>query len=134
MTLNIKNLLGIAVLFSFSVISAQVRTSYTFEKGWKFTREDNADFIQPDYNDVKWQSVVVPHDWAIYGPFGIDNDKQLTAIAQDGQKEAMEETFRIRPPGAIKGITMLVTAVRARRFRSTMRVWREVSVWPTSPR
>ena len=37
MTLNIKNLLGIAVLFSFSVISAQVRTSYTFEKGWKFT-------------------------------------------------------------------------------------------------
>ena len=26
MTLNIKNLLGIAVLFSFSVISAQVRT------------------------------------------------------------------------------------------------------------
>ena len=86
MTLNIKNLLGIAVLFSFSVISAQVRTSYTFEKGWKFTREDNADFIQPDYNDVKWQSVVVPHDWAIYGPFGIDNDKQLTAIAQDGRK------------------------------------------------
>ena len=94
MTLNIKNLLGIAVLFSFSVISAQVRTSYTFEKGWKFTREDNADFIQPDYNDVKWQSVVVPHDWAIYGPFGIDNDKQLTAIAQDGQKEAMEHAGR----------------------------------------
>ena len=49
MTLNIRYLLGIAVLFSFSVISAQVRTSYTFEKGWKFTREDNADFIQPDY-------------------------------------------------------------------------------------
>ena len=32
MTLNIKILLGIVVLFSFSVISAQVRTSYTFEK------------------------------------------------------------------------------------------------------
>ena len=79
MTLNIRYLLGIAVLFSFSVISAQVRTSYTFEKGWKFTREDNADFIQPDYNDIKWQSVVVPHDWAIYGPFGVDNDRQMTA-------------------------------------------------------
>lgn len=45
MTINIRYLLGIALLFSFSVISAQVRTSYTFEKGWKFTREDNADFI-----------------------------------------------------------------------------------------
>jgi beta-galactosidase len=44
MTINIRYLLGIALLFSFSVISAQVRTSYTFEKGWKFTREDNADF------------------------------------------------------------------------------------------
>lgn len=76
------------------MISAQVRTSYTFEKGWKFIREDNADFIQPDYNDIKWQSVVVPHDWAIYGPFGIDNDRQLTAIAQDGQKEAMEHAGR----------------------------------------
>ena len=85
MTLNIKNLLGIAVLFSFSVISAQVRTSYTFEKGWKFTREDNADFIQPDYNDVKWQSVVVPHDWAIYGPFGIDNDKPLPKTGRKRQ-------------------------------------------------
>ena len=94
MTINIRYLLGIALLFSFSVISAQVRTSYTFEKGWKFTREDNADFIQPDYNDIKWQSVVVPHDWAIYGPFGIDNDRQLTAIAQDGQKEAMEHAGR----------------------------------------
>ena len=39
MTINIRYLLGIALLFSFSVISAQVRTSYTFEKGWKFTRE-----------------------------------------------------------------------------------------------
>ena len=94
MTINIRYLLGIALLFSFSVISAQVRTSYTFEKGWKFTREDNADFIQPDYNDIKWQSVVVAHGWAIYGPFGIDNDRQLTAIAQDGQKEAMEHAGR----------------------------------------
>lgn len=34
------------------------------------------------------------HDWAIYGPFGIDNDRQLTAIAQDGQKEAMEHAGR----------------------------------------
>ena len=45
-------------------------------------------------DDRKWQSVTVPHDWAIYGPFSINNDKQLTAIAQDGQKEAMEHAGR----------------------------------------
>lgn len=73
---------------------AQVRTQQTFKKGWKFTREDRMDFSAKDFNDEKWQSVAVPHDWAIYGPFSIDNDKQNLAITQDGQKEAMEHAGR----------------------------------------
>lgn len=75
-------------------VTAQERTVQTLEKGWKFTREDNKDSFQTNYDDSKWQNVVVPHDWAIYGPFGIDNDKQNVAIAQDGQKEAMEHAGR----------------------------------------
>ncbi len=71
-----------------------VRKKLTFKKGWKFTREDNPDFLLPEYNDSKWQSVVIPHDWAIYGPFSIHNDKQNVAIAQDGQKSAMEHAGR----------------------------------------
>lgn len=74
--------------------TAQVRTEHTFTKGWKFTREDNRDFSAAEYNDTKWQSVTVPHDWAIYGPFSINNDKQNVAITQDGQKEAMEHAGR----------------------------------------
>jgi beta-galactosidase len=70
------------------------RTQYTFEKGWKFIRSDHADFSQPDYDDSRWQSVTVPHDWAIYGPFSIQNDRQKVAITQDGQKEAMEHAGR----------------------------------------
>ena len=73
---------------------AQVRTEQTFEKGWKFTREDSKDFSQQTYDDTKWQSVTVPHDWAIYGPFSIENDKQKVAITQDGQKEALEHAGR----------------------------------------
>lgn len=73
---------------------AQVRTEQTFKKGWKFTREDHAENASIDCNDSKWQSVSVPHDWAIYGPFSIDNDKQNVAITQDGQKEAMEHAGR----------------------------------------
>lgn len=65
-----------------------------FRKGWKFTREDNAEFANPGYNDSKWQNVTVPHDWAIYGPFSINNDKQEMAITQDGQTEAMEHAGR----------------------------------------
>ena len=73
---------------------AQVRTEQTFEKGWKFTREDSRDFCQKEYDDTRWQSVSVPHDWAIYGPFSANNDKQHVAISQDGQKEAMEHAGR----------------------------------------
>ena len=71
-------------------LSAQVRTERLLEKGWKFTREDAAEFSNPDFDDSAWQNVTVPHDWAIYGPFSIHNDRQNIAITQDGQKEAME--------------------------------------------
>ena len=77
-----------------SLMSAQVRTETLLEKGWKFTREDAPEFSNTDYDDSQWQSVRVPHDWAIYGPFSINNDKQNVAITQDGQKEAMEHAGR----------------------------------------
>lgn len=76
----------------FSVLAQ--RTERQLEKGWKFTRLDDAQFARADYNDAKWKTVTVPHDWAIYGPFSIDNDKQNTAIAQDGQTQAMEHAGR----------------------------------------
>ena len=44
--------------------------------------------------DTDWQPVTVPHDWAIYGPFSAQNDKQEVAIAQDGQIEALEHAGR----------------------------------------
>ena len=91
-------LLGLFLMNVFAVqaqtADKQVRSKTTFTKGWKFTRTDSPDFILPDYNDSKWESVVVPHDWAIYGPFSIHNDKQNVAIAQDGQKDAMEHAGR----------------------------------------
>ena len=67
-----------AVLLLFPLlISAQVRTERLLETGWKFTREDSQQFSYPDYDDSGWQTVRIPHDWAIYGPFSINNDKQM---------------------------------------------------------
>lgn len=74
--------------------TASVHTRYTFERGWKFIRSDDANFSLYDYDDSSWQQVTIPHDWAIYGPFSIQNDRQKVAIAQDGQKEAMEHAGR----------------------------------------
>lgn len=70
------------------------RSEQLLEKNWKFTREDNPSFVNPDWNDSKWQTVRVPHDWAIYGPFSSQNDKQHVAIVQDGQKDALEHAGR----------------------------------------
>ena len=72
----------------------QGRTERLLEKNWRFTRADNPEFKEPTFDDATWQSVTVPHDWAIYGPFSAQNDKQEVAIAQDGQTEAMEHAGR----------------------------------------
>ena len=85
-------LIGLFCLFP--ALFSQVRSEFLLEKNWKFTREDRPEFINPTFNDSKWQSVTVPHDWAIYGPFSSQNDKQEVAIAQDGQTEAMEHAGR----------------------------------------
>ena len=77
-----------------ALMQAQVRTEQLLEKGWKFTREDKAEFSSVGYDDAKWQNVTVPHDWAIYGPFSPHNDRQFVAITQDGQKEAISHAGR----------------------------------------
>ncbi|MBO5831171.1 MAG: DUF4982 domain-containing protein [Alistipes sp.] len=86
-------MLLVAILALSTSLYAQ-RTEQLLDKGWRFTREDSAEFRQMGYDDSKWQSVTIPHDWAIYGPFSINNDKQNTAITQDGQQEAMEHAGR----------------------------------------
>ena len=87
--------LGCALsLPSLSLPLSGQRTVERLEKGWRFTRVDDPKASTEGYNDSKWSRVVVPHDWAIYGPFSFDNDKQHLAITQDGQKEAMEHAGR----------------------------------------
>ncbi len=43
-------------------------TSINF--GWKFAKGDNQDAIEINFDDSAWESVDLPHDWAISGPFG----------------------------------------------------------------
>lgn len=77
-----------------TAIQAQIREEILLDSGWKFTRADEEDFSNKEFDDKEWASVKIPHDWAIYGPFSFDNDKQHVAIAQDGQKEALEHAGR----------------------------------------
>ena len=85
-------LLGI-IAFA-TMAEAQVRSEQLLERGWRFTRDDSPTFSLVECDDSAWQQVTIPHDWAIYGPFSINNDRQNVAITQDGQKEAMEHAGR----------------------------------------
>ena len=70
------------------------RTNILLKKDWRFINEDVEGAHQTNYNDSQWESVSVPHDWAIYGPFNKDIDKQVVAITQNGEKQATEKTGR----------------------------------------
>ncbi|WP_231559999.1 DUF4982 domain-containing protein [Flavobacterium gilvum] len=73
---------------------AQKTTIIELKSGWKFAKGQNEKAFENSFNDSKWQSVTVPHDWAIYGPFDKEVDKQVTAIVQNGEKVATEKTGR----------------------------------------
>lgn len=91
---NRLSFLTILLLAIQVVAFTQTRTETMLEKGWKFTRNDNPEQANINFNDSKWQSVRVPHDWAIYGPFDKSNDIHRMAIVQDGQTTAIEHYGR----------------------------------------
>ena len=73
---------------------AQQRSVTELSKDWKFFKGKQDEAYQVQFDDKNWQNVSVPHDWAIYGPFNKDTDKQVVAILQNGEKEASEKTGR----------------------------------------
>ena len=62
---------------------AQQRQEITLTDDWQFSHDRQS-----------WQTVTVPHDWAISGPFDKKWDLQRVAIEQNGEKEATEKSGR----------------------------------------
>ena len=48
---------------------ATARERINFDKGWRFALADSVQMSALDYNDSKWHTLNVPHDWAIEGDF-----------------------------------------------------------------
>ena len=64
-------------------VFAQQRQEITLSDNWLFSQ-----------NKSDWQTVCVPHDWAIAGPFDKKWDLQKVAIEQNGETEATEKSGR----------------------------------------
>lgn len=97
-----KILSGIAAIIctasvSTSVCHAEVRSSRvetSMKDGWRFHRGEADGAFMPAYDDSGWDKVSVPHDWAITGPFSIENDLQNVQIVQNMETKASLKTGR----------------------------------------
>lgn len=70
------------------------RSEQSLEQGWRFTKGEAVGAEKVDFNDSRWESVTVPHDWAIYGPFDVNNDLQNVAVTQNLETQASLKTGR----------------------------------------
>lgn len=93
MNMRIRNVLVAALLVLPLCASAQ-RSVELLEKGWKFSLGDKEGACMLDYDDSSWEKVFIPHDWAITGPFDVNNDLQTVAVTQNFETKASLKTGR----------------------------------------
>jgi beta-galactosidase len=74
----LKKLSLVSFLFVSFVASAQRRIE-NFNKDWKFYLGDDSTAREANYNDTKWRTLNLPHDWSIEGSF---SDKYPTTPNQ----------------------------------------------------
>ena len=70
------------------------RQEILLDQDWKFAKGSFVDAFTTKFNDASWETVSVPHDWAISGPFDKEIDKQVIAITQNGESKPTEKTGR----------------------------------------
>ena len=78
-----RNRILTIALAAATAAAAQQRSETVLTEGWQFSRDGAA-----------WQSVSIPHDWAISGPFDKKWDLQVVAIEQNNETKATEKSGR----------------------------------------
>lgn len=87
----VTNLIG---LFLLTNLFAQPRSSLLLDENWKFINREVVNANQPAYNDMDWQTISVPHDWAISQNFDMNIDVQEVQVVEDGEKVSKIRTGR----------------------------------------
>ncbi|MCF8358170.1 MAG: DUF4982 domain-containing protein [Prolixibacteraceae bacterium] len=72
----------------------QSRTLTLLDTGWKFSKGDFENAKNLGFDDSNWENVTIPHDWAIYGPFDVNNDLHEVAIEQNLEDKPYMQTAR----------------------------------------
>lgn len=107
--------LSFALLFLVLVTSgfSQARKVINFDNGWQFTKGEVVSAENASFDDTKWRTLNVPHDWSIEGPY----DKTNPTARGGGYLPAgigwYRKTFKIDKDDAKKLITIEFDGVMA---------------------
>ncbi|PSR13774.1 MAG: glycoside hydrolase family 2 [Bacteroidetes bacterium] len=83
---GLKNVFSLVVLlFWLLPAQAQERSISTLQEGWKFARGEQANGASPTLDDTRWETLSVPHDWAISGPFDPLGNGNTAKLPWQGQ-------------------------------------------------
>ena len=72
----------------------QPRKVFLLDKGWKFINKEVENGEKLDINTDDWETVTVPHDWAISGKFDKSIDAQKVMVVEDGERVPKLRTGR----------------------------------------
>jgi len=115
--MKIKTLLFYLLIFACSRGFAQ-RTITNFNKDWKFFLGNDSAASGYNYNDAKWRTLILPHDWSIEGKF---SNKYRTTY-NEGALPAGIGWYR-------KRFSVPLTAMGKRVYINFDGVYRDSQVW-----
>lgn len=73
------------ILLFISQLTISQRKVTELDSGWKFFKGNQDQAYQTAFDDSAWQSVSVPHDWAIEGPFIKEGDGNTGKLPWKGE-------------------------------------------------
>ena len=86
----------------------------SFDAGWKFSRGDFAGVTEPKFDDQAWQTVDLPHDWSIAGPY----DEAAACGGSGGYLPTgigwYRKSFALPPAGAGRQVSVLFDGIYQR--------------------
>lgn len=89
-----KTLAFILVAAAIPAVFAYRISDISLDDEWLFHRGDANAAQEKSFDTSAWETVKVPHDWAIGMSFNMNYDKQFTQVMQDGENEARTRTGR----------------------------------------
>ncbi len=92
-------LYGLSIAIAFLFLTActtrnDSRKIMLLDKNWQFINEEVIGGELPETSTAGWETVTVPHDWAIAGEFDKNIDAQKTMVTEDGERVPKMRTGR----------------------------------------